>query len=494
MSIPIDSIETKGGVLDDNTRTNYAILNGTEYEFDVIISNGSALVQIANYEELVIEDNIYSVFNSGYLIVDNTYLLSYRFNSKTRDLLHVRIKPVPNSDKQNTLNDDVFALEHVFEIYDQDEVVGSNQTSKFKILHFRDVREQLLDEVNRSWSTADVLKASVGFNINTSQLSDASRAAKTGDSLKWLLKTSLEAFNPKFADDWDIGLTDYFYSSPSEFTMMDDVERLLDQHVSASTGDRCILKYNRANTFELRSFADHFKRSVDKQQKLPGDFTIDIFPIASVAGPYNKEAPHEFNKLPKRSRPERYSYDLAFGVDRFLDMIQYGYCDLASLDSQYISSRAVHSYYPDEGKFYIDMKNTGTKEMAKQAQKLYADSMGSGKSKLLFPSSDRKDANLIFHNVFGADNNAERLSRGQSDVMRDLIYMNNSINFYCDGNTARRSARFFTVTTQVTLQDSNFEKIINGEWFITRVVHHFTGKGYSNDISAVKTYTYEELS
>lgn len=494
MSIPLEIQSGNNAVLKDSRNSKRAILNNVEYEFDVFIYNTTTIVQVADFEELLITDNIYSIFTYGHLVINNTNLIGYRFNTPSRDMLYVRIRPIPNSQKKNTLSDKIFTLEYLFEIYDQDEISNPEKFQKFKILKFRDVREQLMDEINWSWNTGEVLKESLGYNINTSQLSDSDRSVKTGDALKYILDKSLKTFSPQFADDWDSGATTYFYSSPANFTLMDDIEKILDLHVSGSTGDKCILKFNRGNTFELRSFADHFKRSVNKQQKLPGDFTIDIFPIASVVGPYSYEQDTQEGRIPKRAKPERYSYDLAFEIDKFIDMINYGYCDLASEDGKHICSRAVHTYYPTTGVFNIDMKDTGSDELYSTSQRLYADTMGAGKSYILFPSSKRKDVNLILNNVAGLDNDAFRLARGRADQLRDLVYMNNSINFYCDGHTARRTGRFATITTQVTLQDTDFEKVINGEWFITRVDHLFTGKNYTNDITAVKTYSYDKLS
>ena len=39
--------------------------------------------------------------------------------------------------------------------------------------------------------------------------------------------------------------------------------------------------------------------------------------------------------------------------------------------------------------------------------------------------------------------------------------------------------------------DTKFHNIIQGEWFVTHIAHHFEGLKYTNAITGVKFYSYK---
>ena len=66
-----------------------------------------------------------------------------------------------------------------------------------------------------------------------------------------------------------------FYSSPQNFSAFDDIEYLLDFHVSSVIKDNSILKFERGGSFSLRSFSDYF--ALNRTGNSAGPYMQDFF-------------------------------------------------------------------------------------------------------------------------------------------------------------------------------------------------------------------------
>jgi len=75
------------------------------------------------------------------------------------------------------------------------------------------------------------------------------------------------------------------------------------------------------------------------------------------------------------------------------------------------------------------------------------------------------------------------------------MFSNLGISFSTRGLTFRQPGRFFSLARN-TKNDREFDHKIEGQYFITNVVHQFSNKGrsYFNQVVGVKTHTYQEVT
>ena len=110
-------------------------LSNQWYEVDVVLVNGSTemILPTGIINDIVINDSLYSVFSSGYIVINSTgnaidsYVMhnvneikerlaasSYAFNTDSRDSLHMSIKPVGGTSDVSEYNDSVFKMSYIF--------------------------------------------------------------------------------------------------------------------------------------------------------------------------------------------------------------------------------------------------------------------------------------------------------------------------------------------------------------------------------------------
>ena len=88
-----------------------------------------------------------------------------------------------------------------------------------------------------------------------------------------------------------------------------------------------------------------------------------------------------------------------------------------------------------------------------------------------------------------------RLAEGRNKLLRYYLFSNLAINFSTRGLTIRQTGRFFGLSKQ-NLNDKEYDHKIEGQYFVTNVIHFFDNKSrsYTTDLIGVKTHTYEEIT
>jgi hypothetical protein len=497
-------------------------INGNSYKFCIVLMNSDGeTMRLPNtfVRSLIINDNILSPFNSGVLILNNRLdtlenyhipglletdkPMSFKFKNDGYDLAVVKIKPIfttpaapPNIDDK-MFPEEVWEISYIFSVYDEDEQENSiSVDQKYKTLYLRDVKEQMLSQTYLNWSTTSLVKELDISQKDVTQSSDNNRSVSTGTCIKDIIEKAFkdkkflnEEITNKFEDDWEVGGTKEFYSSPVNNTAMDDIEYLLDRTVSDSVFDNCILKYERNRKWSLRSLSNYFSRVIKKTSKLPGDFHIDVFPVADQDGPDN---PLDFGIIRGLTRN---SYNLKMNIHKFAGLMNYSFANIATRDSiEEFVSTPVHNYDIREKAFKVDVEENHIDEISKKFQEFYVKKLKGSDPKLLLPTSVHKKTNKIFNPVFsGSDDPIKRLIKGRNSVMEKLISLNAAISFTVDGLTYRRAGRFCSIFSTQGVPNVPFQDIFQGEWFITSVTHTFMGSTYKNDITCVKPYGYKEV-
>ena len=277
------------------TKESEWIFNQQAYNVEVIMFNNSDSIRIHPGHIIAVNmyESMYSIFpeisitlnNSGNvlenLVEDVTsysrerlFSKSYNFNTDGKDSFYISISP-----KLGNATDDAFSERYsitgMFHILSTKEFADGAST-KHKTFYLRDVKEQILEQSNIRWCSADAKQDNLNVTFNTSQVTNKFRKEKTGICLKHLLKTALSEDSIKFADDWDEGETEIFYSSSPQSTLYDDLEYILDRHVGASTQDNCLLLLDtRKQELSLRSIETYFRYGYEKDDVAP--FIQDAF-------------------------------------------------------------------------------------------------------------------------------------------------------------------------------------------------------------------------
>ena len=88
-----------------------------------------------------------------------------------------------------------------------------------------------------------------------------------------------------------------------------------------------------------------------------------------------------------------------------------------------------------------------------------------------------------------------RIPDGKNKLLKYYLFSNLGISFSTRGLSIRQPGRFFSLARN-TRNDAEFDHKIEGQYFITNVIHHFSnvGRNYSNQIVGIKTHTFKEVT
>ena len=233
--------------LPDNT----VLFDDQRYRVDISLMNSNGIIPIPNgvVSELIIEDNLYSIFYSARMIINSSENMldsfiggeqnelnetvnpkSYAFNTDNRDHIEIKIIPVTaQGEDEQVFPGNIFGMEYLFYIYNEEEIInkGADTNKKSKVFYLKDCRAQTLEETKMQWSTTKPLIQSVKGKINLSHVGNRHRQVKTGDAISILLQDALPTHLPhSFDPDWDRGATDIFYTSSPQTNAFDDLLRV----------------------------------------------------------------------------------------------------------------------------------------------------------------------------------------------------------------------------------------------------------------------------
>ena len=280
---------------------NSCILNDNRYNVQFTLGNTKTRLDLplGLVKQFILYDNMYSIFQTGKLIIDNSGSAlenfstdqrnelreqigsaSYAFNSDNNDYLEVNIFPVtPDGEDNATFPSEVFSLHYIFSVFAEEEYNANSANDKSKVFYLRDGRAEKLLRSNIEWSTSLAIQRQIGHKINMSHVSNKLRSIHTGHALKHLIATALQNSYPApFAKDWDVGRYEIFHTSPTQHNVMDDIEAILDKHVSSNDLDNCILRWNnKRKEWSLKSLTQMFNEALDKDNKIFGSRVSDAF-------------------------------------------------------------------------------------------------------------------------------------------------------------------------------------------------------------------------
>lgn len=510
------------------------------YRFSLFLLNqdGAALrIRKGSIEELYIEDNIMDWFHHGYMLMlnpndvieraESVYIGAddttdqsrvetrpYRFRGDGRDLMLLTFEPyIESKDDEKSINTNmnnaVYTMKFLFTIYATEDVISEQgRLQKAQKMYFHDYRYQILREKNLYYSTAKNLEtAGVNTKITTpiTHRNNTDRSKPTGEIIQDILKSSMlsnDTYN-MFSTHWDFGSNNMFYTSPSNFKAIDDLEYILDRHTSVEDGHPCLFRLQRfTERWELLPLQEYFRRSrqeLEDGTTAPGVYQSEFFLLS------NDSEPPDANKTPAPRRK-------TFGRDIQSPVINYHFPDLSVIDDyifsemngsdcqEILNSVITHRYSEGDKQFGVDLFDHNISNVSSLFQSGYVSNMFGFDKKLLdntasagalswlTDTSRSQNFNFRVESSWTPDK-SHSLSVGRNKLLLSAFLLGNTIQFTVRGETSRRAGVWIAVDRDTNYVDNEYEKKVLGQYFVTRVTHKITKSGeYQNTVMGVKPY------
>lgn len=488
--------------------------NNTQYEFELVLVNEYFNIYIPHnlVESIIITDDLYNIFSSATIVLNNSRnnldifsiykkgvrqvreSKSYNFLGSGNDYFKLHLKPKTQDTQnidQSRIKSDPFSIDLQLTIQDEDEVlVGNGQ--KRRIYQCIDIREYILQTDKRGFSSINEPNfAKNSFRVK--QLDDTSRVAPSGDIIKYILSESLKEAEPAFDPLWDSGESKLFYASPQNFSAYDDIEYLLDFHVSSVIKDNSILKLEKGGVFSLRSFSNYF--SLNRNGDSAGPFMQDFFAYedntsksASTAAP--------LDKLDQLNNTIKFSFNNITNIANFPQLPEFNFLNRTGFDGyNYLISYGICSYDLGSKNFFIQQPVNSVENQKAFIDQHYTKKFGGTSPSTAYYIDEVKRSNKVFKSDFilPVDSNVYQ-KYGLNTALKKYIDSSPCISFDTEGFSHRESGKFMSLLNSQIETDSVFASLFSGEWLVTKVVHNFTGNKYSNNITGVKTYFYDKVS
>lgn len=474
-------------------------------------------------------------YDKGNSITFEAIKAPYIFRTDGRNKISFRLYPKKSNDSNINSNDfpkENWEICYDFVIYDiEDLPTGSNQ-KKLRKYYFWDERYQLFSERNIEYSTAytatgdlnksgtlnTIAKTLKGGN-DAAKLKDIKKAVNPNIVLQEIIKTA--SANPPIMtnttgktkikigfkeggsienptepiddfdnDKWDKGKQDnlILYTSPANYTVLDDINYVLDYCVS-SDGGPVFLDLGRTSDdkkWKLIGLSTLFKNSNDEQ--------IERFIIEDSITPSNKPP------------VERASTDTSDNLKNFTSPVasritNYKFTPMVASDDARITNAPIHNYDFSTGEFKIiftDNKAIDVRNKLQQYGKMglfnfSSSNTNSSNSHILLNLNLTKTKGIQLKNNFVAQRFYPK-NLSQIKMMKDALFLNEAISFEVQGLTFRTPGKFIYIDRLASTGDTNpFDDRFLGQWLIIKVNHVFTQSSYMTEIVAVKVDTFSKL-
>ena len=397
---------------------------------------------------------------------------------------------------------------------------------KYKKLYFWDTDYQFLNEINSNFSTSEVPLSNENSILPTGQQGSTTASTTqenkkvkntddfkryTGDAIKALLKKCLSqktTIGFKASKEWDKGGTLIEYSTNGTSKAIDDLQYLMEYHVSEKAYDYvpCILKKIRyTEEYSLIPVTVYLKNTLYKSGGLLGGLASGIAGMLGGGGRSLSEdmyigkldtGGNGMGNLFKNASP---ASNNSFNAANYNIIENYSFLkpdvDIVQKD---VSTHFVHSYDP-EGFFTCSIKSNNFKSSKKSIfndnVKNLSDSANGGTYDIL-PSNQLREENLNVQHVYasglGIGQDFQKLNFGRNKALMASIFKNTAIYFRARGLTRRKSGTFFTVNRTDNQTKNDHDKAVLGKYFTTLVIHEFKKGMYYNHIYGVKSTTNEK--
>lgn len=495
------------------------------FRFTCLLTNGETSIQIKkdSIEELVIEDTAVNWWSQGYIDIRNprgvlertlvnmqenmsstlkNNTSTYMFRNDARDFLFFSMLPnlFGDGDTPQNIDDSFYKMRYQFAIYSVKDITKDDtDENKIKRLYFADWRYVLMTVQNSNFTTTTSLSGAVAH------MSDTDREIPTGDAIKSLLNESLPD-EQQFADNWQPGPNQVDFMSSTNSTVLDDLYELLDNHLSDDvTGNQpCILHLDRyTNVWSLVPVATFFDNATTRDIKgtsvsyIPGIYQSEKFVIGRDVGYEERDL---INPNAKIRVPQQQSLYFNYSYGQSSTINSYRYIEMhGDVNQKSVATRPVHQYDTVDKKFKINMASATAKSLVNHLKQTVltnmqvADYVKEDVPLGINVDGDRFANITAAHMYTNSDDFYGVLRNSRNKAIMELLFEGNAIEFTVPGETTRRSCRFISVANNITssgLHGKHDDKV-EGQYFVTGVIHRIKNNTYTNKIVGTKLYNYD---
>lgn len=486
------------------------IIDNKYYVFRAILFNADSAVTLTktSIKELVIDDNIFNFYLQGHIIVENTDDVIERYVTESvenefeknfgfkvrgdgRDILYLTIIPlIDGQDEYNIGGDKMnnfFGLNYYFVLSNETNI--SDENGKLKRYDIIDLDYQILSERKIFFSTSNLVS-----NVNTTQVSDTLREAYTGDCIKQILIQALEEEAVVKSDennntpDFEQGSYKVFFSSPSDMSALDNINYMLDIHVSSdSSNDFSLFKKNSfTGEFTLKSTAELFRNAYLKRGDLDAG-GAEFLENFNITGTQNSDQ-ISINDIKKPN--------LTLELGDMSDILEVNFFNIpANLYTERVKTKIVHAYDFEEKRFLLDCVDGDIENVKNVFTGNYVNPL-KGKNQKPFPSfinNILKKTNQTFDNTFTIYHDPLLLlGQGRNKALFNALILNMGVEITVKGNLARGGGKFFSIDRKGSYIDNDFDNKFLGIYYIIDVNHTFKENSFYDKITAVKTYHFTD--
>jgi hypothetical protein len=485
-----------------------SIIDTQKYLFKVTLFNpegDKVTLTKKDVKELKLVDNIRDPWVRGTIALDNTEaalerfvtdpadrefqpdlvpLKGYTYRGDGRDFIQIEIIPINDGPLSEFTNNDksfqtAFGLRYVFSIKQ-----GNNTTingDNCKLFNIGDVDEEILKEKKAFFSTG---KLATPEGVEAAQSNNEDRYATTGDSIKAILTDNLAGENVINDAEFEAGASKLFYSSPINNTAYDDLNYLLDHHVSdSSSNDFSFLKKsNYTGEYALQSAESIFGKALQKTRNVGGELFTENFTINGI-GSGDSGVIEPSKKSPSGS--------LEFGSKG--DVLNHKFFDTDG--EQYkknIKTQVVNSYDFKNKRFNIEVKDSNATAVRDRFSDIYVSPLKGDNNKPYpnLPLTNLQKENQTFESNFSEYGESAEIRKayGVNKLLKSSLFSNMAIELIIDGQLFRKSGTFFSVDRKGSYIENQYDSKVLGIYLLTEVEHQFIDDNkYIQRIVGVKT-------
>lgn len=456
--------------------------------------------------QLCIEDDLLSWPLRGYIVVNNSQEgfersfinLFYHIRSDGRDELQIKIEPIVEG---KPLDPKIWTINMTACIYDVEDIPTVNRALKMKKLYFWDKRFQFLQEKNIQWSTA------TGRRFHSqpppepiAQASDFERGMTTGEAVASLLA---EAGYESYIDQakWDWGCATINYTAKAEWSIWENIQYLLERHISEQQDDICILIWNRGDEkWNLVPFYTLYEKA---GKGSPGELQREHLFFEDYITGERDEKPGNASpwKAPWAEGPQ---YETDIKAKNFSTILTYRFAQSSGMDNSHaILTRPIYSHWHKQKQFDVEAKENEIKYVREDHIKpKYVD-------KLLWATNypvvilnktktEEKATAPQFSPVstMSHDDNDRKIRslEGKGKILYASIFLNQCMTVRLQGSTHRQAGTFVGVDRTHEESDNSYDYQLCGQYLATNVRHIFQQQKYVNDVVMVKIHAYDSLN
>ena len=440
--------------------------------------------------------NDVSQVSAEQLIVNPNTNSTYVFRNDGEDYLAISIQ-VPE-----TPDDIHHTMLYMLNVYDVQDFESPTQTEKIKRLYFRDEKYHRLKHTNLSWSTADLKHISKDHR----HLPDSDRSVPTGQAIKFLIGKSLGE-HQRFAQGWDYGAENIFYTSPVNNKCSDDLDYLVSNHVSSAASGlgMSVLMFDRSyKMWRLVSLHDFFFYASNYDQKtqmfFAGDLQSERFHLmAESTGDLTEEKTTPSTSRVPRGGDGVYT-NVNFEESSIIKTLKFK--EMSSTDNlELLLTTPVHIHDNSAKRFYIKQQEHNLKSIYKKITSLLTYLVQKDRDD---PSSSidirkHRSNNKNMKHVY--DTESRHTSKSiynkslNSNVFKSVM-LSNSVEFVVPGEPLRQAGRFISIdphSDSTDTEESAYHNKVYGQYLVLSCTHRLQAGKYTNKIVGIKPYNYSSV-